>query len=244
MKEICIVLEKKLNLKYDKLIVKLKNFKCIVIKLNQQNDVKLVIAYNDTNSFEVENLIKNYLKNIVLKTFKQNFIKNNMKLSHSVKDKILISSLVNYDFDADEIYFLKKIDLSKDLYISSFINFKMQIMINKWKDIIELTKTNMSILDCDSVYFSLIRYLNDNGTIASKNIVATNFKRNLIRYKNKIFKVKDFMCYCIANYPNKIQISYSGDNLQYKETLSKVFEKKIDFIFTKQLTTNENNCTI
>ena len=27
MKEICIVLEKKLNLKYDKLIVKLKNFK-------------------------------------------------------------------------------------------------------------------------------------------------------------------------------------------------------------------------
>ena len=167
-----------------------------------------------------------------------------MKLSHSVKDKILISSLVNYDFDADEIYFLKKIDLSKDLYISSFINFKMQIMINKWKDIIELTKTNMSILDCDSVYFSLIRYLNDNGTIASKNIVATNFKRNLIRYKNKIFKVKDFMCYCIANYPNKIQISCSNDNLQYKETLSRVFDKKIDFIFTKQLTTNENNCTI
>ena len=89
MKEICIVLEKKLNLKYEKLIVKLKNFKCIVIKLNQQNDVKLVIAYNDTNSFEVENLIKNYLKDIVLKTFKQNFIKNNMKLSFIQKLKTL-----------------------------------------------------------------------------------------------------------------------------------------------------------
>lgn len=231
MKEICLVLEKKLNLKYDKLILKLKSFKCIVIKLNEQNNVKIVIAYNSANYFDVENLIKNYLKNVVLKTFKQNFIKNNMKLSNSLKDKILISSLVNYDYDADEMYFLKKIDLSNDLYISSFINFKMQILINKWKDIIELTKTNMSILDCDSVYFSLIRYLNENGTISNKDVVATNFKNNLICYNDKIFKAKDFMCYLIANYPNKIKLNCTRNNLQYKDMLVRIFDKKIDLIF-------------
>lgn len=244
MKEICLVLEKKLNLKYDKLILKLKDFKCIVIELKEQNNVKLVIAYNESKSFDVENFIKNYLINIVLKAFKQTFFKNNMKLNNDLKNKLLISSLVNYDYVEDEMYFLKKIDLSNDLYISSFINFKMQILINKWKDIIELTKTNMSILDCDSVYFSLLRYLNENGIKNNHNIKAKYFKNNLICYNDKIFKAKDFICYCILNYPKKIQLNCSCDNLQYKEMLSRIFDKKIDFIFANQLTTNKNNCTI
>lgn len=233
MRELCISFENDVRLNLTNLIKNLKELGCIVVKLHQTNNEKLVIATDNLKFVQVEYVIKCFLVSNFLKRYKKIVIKSLLKFDNDIKSKILLSSLINYDLQADNSYFLNKLDLSQDIYISSYINFKMQLLIKKWRDICTLTKNNVEILDVEAIYYSLIRYINDNGLKRVEEINAKMIKASLIEYNNKIFKTKDFLCYCNKIAPKKINLESKLNNFQYKNMFYKIFDKNFNFIIKK-----------
>lgn len=230
MKEICIAFDNNLFVNVKKLCGNLKKQGYIVATIKEQDVSRVVIATTVDNFDNLTYYLKCFLLGTVLIKHKKRIIKNNLQLDDSLKSKILFLSLVNYDYFEDRTYFLSKLDFSSDLYISSLINFKMQLLIKKWIDICNLTKENLQILDTDSIYFSLIRYIRENGKTADITFSADIVKNNLINFNGKNFRPKDFLCYCATICPKEIKINANGKRFNYKDLFSKLFDNKLILI--------------
>ena len=229
MKEICIVFENKNLVCLDKLLFDLKQLGAIAIKLVEDNYTRLVCAIDNSKADYLEYILKCFLSTNVLTKFKKSFINSILHLENDIKSKVLLQCLINYDIEADKTYFLSKLDFNENIYINSFINFKLQLLINKWKEISTLTKENSTILDVESIFYSLIRFVSENGLSNSIIIDANLISNNLVEYDHKIFKMNDFLCYCAKISPKKIVFSKIDNNIKVNQLFLKLFDKKIEF---------------
>lgn len=212
MKEICLVFESCFYKTLLELKEKLKNVFDIVVVLKTQSNVKLIIAVKKENFKENVSILNGKICEIIKQYYKRRYILNFLKAKGLDKNKLLIVNLLNFDEQSDNDYIVNKLNYNFDINIKSFVNFSLQILVKKWKEMGNLTEQNYDIYSLPKFFIVFINFLNKNAK-SSSEILNVNVKNNIITIDNKNFKVRDFINYFFKINPQKVVVKINEKSI-------------------------------
>lgn len=176
----------------------------------------LIVA--NANANQVIQIAKSFICEAIFDYFKQSFIIENLRYEETkdIRYHTLLSALLNFDRNCDEIYIKNKISFeSNEFYIQSFYYFCCKILKEKWLQLLQITNNNSKILHNEENYLDVVRFLlegidkSNNITIETENnqfkVSSENESINLTSYKS-------LMDYIIENNPKKLTLKNIDKN--------------------------------
>lgn len=125
----------------------------------------LSIACLIENKTKVIKQLKSLIAEITVLIYKEKFFKTslNLKMLSIAYSEALIKCLVMFDYEDDVYYVFTKLNLEFNLILSSFYNFKLKALKQKWSEIKNIA-TNSGVNYESETLIELIRFLIDSIT--------------------------------------------------------------------------------
>lgn len=178
---------------------------CTIFSNNDK--FSLLIACDEKNTAKIKQLIFNKIQEIVLMFYKPKFILKNLKNQCSLNDykSLFLQTLVNFDRKTD--CNLMKINFvwDKNLYLSSFYNFKLKNLKKKWLEICELTNENNSFLNDENVIIELMKFLMSCVNPISKQVNVKEIDNKIV-LENEEEKIIDLKKTFFVNQNNVYEL--------------------------------------
>ena len=236
MREFCFIYEKNLHSKFLKFKEKLNNFKPKIISqiLKQKEKNLLIVAYNEKDWTLIKNLFYEFSANAIIGYYKKHFLKDYLKKQFNIgyKEKLFLECLKKYDIEYEKTLIYNFLDFSEDIDLKSYTYFKMNFLINKWKEMCLITSENVDLIKDYEIFKSLICFLFGKNPENKQSLKVNFLKNGVVAVKDKrikYMKFKDFLLYLININPEKIAIKneiHTGNKL-YKNIFYDLFDKKI-----------------
>lgn len=166
MWEFCICFDKEIDSQdFVKKITKyIKENKGIVVSIFLHEVYKVLVAVPSEIKDKITMYLQEKLAEIILTNYKKDYILNrlNFEKSATTNMKVFLQTLVCFDSDIDKQIIVERMNLSKNFYLKSFIDFKLNVLKTKWQELITLANDNIMYLLSDDSFVELIKFLISN----------------------------------------------------------------------------------
>lgn len=223
MLEFCLVYEKDLHQK----VVALKNdlaFNNVFVQIfNQKEYSSIIFAFDKDNKIIVQK-IKNFISDTIFNYYKYSYLLKHLNNFDDELTKLLLNALVNYDIENEREDVFSKLEFGKDLVLTSFVNFKLKNLKQKWFEMCSLTNENEEIINDEKIYINLLKFLLSKSENKIDLIKCEFLRSNLLKCcfndkKVRFFKVKDLLNFVVKYNPKQIELSLKTKNLKSKNCL-------------------------
>lgn len=230
MVEFCVVYENIFSNQFlllNKVVTKNRNVFSKILTKKQESIMIFALIKESQKNGTIINLLKDYIANMVINTYKRDFFIKNLCLNkNDLKHQILINALVNYDIFNEKQEIKNLLDFNQDLVLKSFCHFKLKSLTSKWLEMCKLTLDNQDIIQDDKVFVNLIKFLKSKAEskidFLNINLLSSSLAEVEINGKTKFnFKLNDLLKYIVVKNPKKIILINNFETKNYS---------KIDFL--------------
>lgn len=213
---------------------------CMLTKFSDKHFTYLLFASDESVSAICKSKIKKCINTYIIDEYKYNyFTKNILSGSTSLISLAYIKALTLYDVDTDIALLNSIIDVNKQLYIDSFIKFKMTDLVRIWKELCDLIMSNINYLNKNMMLDVMKNFIStfDVSYVTLKIIVEPD---NFVLYKidnNKPIKLKDkarpidIINYTLLSNPRHIQVyGDSSESFSIITLLKSLYDDKVEII--------------
>ena len=222
----------------------LKNEKnCISLSVcNGEYVLMIAISHEMYNKYILT--IKEHIAKVILIYYKPKSIINSIKnfnLSHH-DNVILIQILSSIDVAEDKTEIFKHLSLIDELYLDSFVNFKLNNLTKKWKEVANLINDNSFFLLDEKIKKELMQFLME-GIVSKTDCIKLcqngaqidcKIGTNEIRCEKLYYSIFDYdstLFAVINNSPKKIEVeNYKSFDVSFIQNLSDLFGSRLHLI--------------
>lgn len=207
-----------------------------VITLHEDDSfVRIIVAVDHTCTEKLKSLIASCIIEIICNNFKLSFLNKNLILPDH--DKLGMTAfkkaLLNFDKETDKFIIKKNLDLSKDIFLESFYQFKLKSLKEKWAELVALSNENREYLVSSDSFIDLLKFLVDNLDICENEISIVKesegyriFSSDNIPEENKLLTEELVVSSVIDLSPQRINL-YFNETSKAITLLEKIFEERI-----------------
>lgn len=200
-------------------------------------------AYNESILY-----IKEKIAEIILLYYKPKTIINSIE-NFDIKSHdnvILIDILSSFEYFEDKNEIIKKLSLLDKLYLTSFVDFKLNFLLKKWKDVANLINQNSSFLLDDSIKKELMQFLMEGIVSKTHHIKLLQNGKNVDVFglnNDKFEEIKSPKIYysmydydallfsLIKQYPKVLEIEhYKNFDIAFIQNLSDLFGSRLKLV--------------
>jgi len=130
-----------------------------------ENEItKVLIGAPIVERFNIHNYIKEKIAENILLYYKTDFIlsKLNFKVNNTTDMQVFLKALLVFDSDVDKEIILTRLNFDDSLIIESFIDFKLNFLKDKWKELVSLANDNSMYILSEESFIELIKFLISN----------------------------------------------------------------------------------
>ncbi len=188
-----------------------------------------------SNVGQVQNFVSVILAENIVNIYKTKMFSNLINIKGKLSfDNALINLLIRFEIDNDYAFVFNRLDVTKNVVVKSFFDFRCGILKSKWLELIYLTNSNIQFLYNTDVAVEFMSYLLNNISCSGRvNVKFVNDCYELTTTKQKIcvttadglisnlllLTPKQINIYCVDNIEN------ATFNLMYK-----LFNKRINLL--------------
>ena len=248
MWEFCINLSDKNVLASKKAYLLLKDF-CkeyngIVTTYERCGNISILVSAEECDEARFKHYIANIISDIICEDFKLKYLEENLSLPNLdvISKKAFMQALLSFDKESDKYIIQKYIVLEKSIDVEAFYYFRLAILREKWKELVQIANDNKAYLSSNETLVELLKFLVNNLELKNEAInllqdngkvcfYDTNFK--LLKQNNITEKDIDstIISNLIAFAPKYVNI-YCGEtfNGNLIKLLKQIFDKRINFL--------------
>jgi len=203
--------------------------------LSRNSGVSTLSLATDKPELELINLLKSLIAEAIIFIEKEALIKKESNLKNVTKTSFgaFIKALVLFDFEADKKEIMCSLDLTKNLDLNAFFNFRLRSLKKKWLELINLTNQNNGFIGGADV---LLEMLVDNLEVSDRKVFVEKVSQEFIlldeegkkieeeKLSKSIFDEIELVTSLIILAPKKI-------NVLCKNDISKETMNLINYIF-------------
>lgn len=240
MKEKSITIDAKYKYDLAHLKMQLKHSsKCLIVsEFEVDNDYSLMFACKDEHLSMLNNIVAQNLMNFYVFRYKKQYLEQRLNLADVEKIFVpaYICALAQFDTFTD-----KEIALTADythdkIIVFSFLYFRLQNLIQRWKTIIKLTNENISTFKKTNAMIDLLCYLVKNLQ-SNKKEINLQFTENGIKiYDNNSISfetnsqskvdIANTIAVLIKLSPQRLIVQSMYPNAHI-DTIRRIFDEKI-----------------
>jgi len=223
----------------------IKALKGILVSEEFEGRVKLAIAVPEEDKDIALSLIFEGISEVIIRDYKYDFLKNNLKLglSSKVTESAFIRALSMYDKASDKEVIKKELKPSPEILIDSLYYFRLWELERRWKNICTLLSENISYLNVCGAFMDLMRFLvmsleseTDEVHMHLGEGVIYCTERGGRELFNMMYKAGDdnikikILSELITLAPEKIVIHQGLDSTEIAGDISSIFSDRVSLI--------------
>ncbi|MBR2974140.1 MAG: hypothetical protein IKC47_00135 [Clostridia bacterium] len=181
--------EQLLRYMYDELSACVAKIGGVCKYLQESRRSRFAIACNKLYAAAIKSQSEECLLNALTLGYKNKYIRNALAVSHS---GLLVDTLINtmciFDAKYDRYLIKKTLDISGEVCIDGYYNFRMKKLKQKWDELVEVVKNNNALLADDALIKEFLCYLMDflPNTDGNLSVVVDGNNAGLFDDKGKI----------------------------------------------------------
>ena len=183
---------------------KVKSLNGVSTLLVDENFSKVLIAIPEVCKKDFFGFLKDKIAENILLYYKHDYICSKLKflMTTSTNMQVFIKALTVFDSDTDKDIIKEKLIFKNKLFVTSFIDFKLNFLKRKWDELVSLANDNEMYLFDDSSFNELIKFL-------ISNLEYRYYAVNIFSKKN---------CYLICDYEGNNIVDFLIDkNIFYDD---------------------------
>lgn len=188
------------------------------------------------NENVIKSLCEEVICSIICEDFKADFIRKKLAYhsTESMKYEALVSAMVNFDRQTDNKLILSNLKGEyNEVNIYSLYKFKLSMLMDKWRQLVDITNVNSAYLGFNETYLDILKFLVDGIEIGEELSVVKEGDTYLIFDANNNVLAQDnakggtncLLANIIAH--NPIRVTISGLGADITSFLQSVFEKRV-----------------
>jgi len=144
---------------------------CVLVdRIGQTN---LALACDEKNYKKIENVVKKALCDAICEKMKYKFLQNNINILVDNNELFLafIKVYTYFDIELEKQLTIRLLDLSKNMVLESFLNFKLPFLKTKWKEMCHITNMNSGVFLRSGTFLELLKFLIVNLECKTQNLI-------------------------------------------------------------------------
>ena len=214
---------------------------CMLTKFTDKHFTYLLFASDEGIGSICKSKIKKCINTYIIDVYKyEYFTKRILRGNKDLINLAYIKALTLYDVDTDLALLNASLDIDEQLYIDSFIQFKLKDLVRVWEELCQLIMSNINYLNNDmmlDVMKNFISTFDSSHTTLKIIIEQDSFVLYKIDNNSKPIKLKDkapaidVVNYTLLSNPKHIQIyGNSGDSFSIISLLKSLYDDKVEII--------------
>ena len=123
---------------------------CMLTKFEDKHFTYLLFASDESISSICKSKIKKCINTYIIDVYKyEYFTKRILRGNKALINLAYIKALTLYDVDTDMALLNASFDIDKQLYVDSFIRFKLNDLVRMWQELCDLIMSNINYLNTD-----------------------------------------------------------------------------------------------
>ncbi len=201
----------------------------------------IAIGCDDVFAKQLEGVLRVVICDTICEKMKFDFLKNNIDLTLS-NEKLFdafVKVYTYFDCDLERKIIVRNLVLKDKLVLESFLEFRLQPLKMKWKEMCNLTNSSSNVFLKSETFVELLKFLISNLDIKCKCLVI-DFNDGCKFYEedgNSLVALVNFeendemgiITQVIELCPAKLKIICGKDN-QIVSTLAELFDKRVEIV--------------
>lgn len=253
MWEFCINMSDKNIESSKKIYLALKDF-CkeyggIVTTYERCGKISILVSADSCDENRIKHYILNLISDIICDDYKLAYLKENLSLPNldSISKNAFMQALLSFDKEEDKFLVQKQLVLNESIDVEAFYYFKMAMLRNKWKELVQIANDNKAYLSSNETLVELLKFLVNNLELKNEtiNLMLDNNKVCFYDINFKLLKEnnaeeKEIDSTIISNLisfaPKYVNV-YCQDNFSNSliKLLKQIFENRINFLSKENL---------
>ena len=258
MWEFCINLSDKNILASKRIFLDLKkfckDFNGIITTYERCGNISILISAEECDENRFKHFISNAISDVICENFKLQYLTENLSLPNldEVSKNAFMQALLSFDKESDKYIVQKFLTLENQIDVDAFYFFKLSVLRDKWKELVQIANDNKSYLSSNETLVELLKFLVDNLELKNDtiNLLQDNGKVLFYDINFKLLKENDMeekdidstiISNLIAYAPKYVNI-YCRDkfNSSLIGLLKQIFDKRINFLNIENILQKNN----
>ena len=221
-----------------------KDFGGLVTTYERCGNISILVSADECDENRFKHFIVNLISDIICEDFKTGFLEDNLSLPNldPISKNAFLQALLSFDKESDKYIVQKLLKLENSVDIEAFYYFKLTMLRDKWKELVQIANDNKAYLSSNETLVELLKFLVDNLELKNDtiNLVQENGKVVFYDINFNLLKQSDLgekdidstiISDLIAFAPRFVNV-YSGDkfNGNLIKLLKQIFDKRINFL--------------
>ena len=173
-----------------------KNKNGISTLLITKFNISVLVAVPDGQGEVLDLFIKDKIISLYVNEYKLNYLLENFnfEVTNNISMKAFIKALLMFDVETDRRIVKQKLLGFNSIVIDSFFNFRLQVLKNRWNDLVNLANDNIMYLMSRDTIIELLKFLISNLEFNCEMVKIKQNGENFILYNEKGELIKDETC--------------------------------------------------
>lgn len=214
---------------------------CMLTKFTDKHFTYLLFASDESISSICKSKIKKCINTYIIDVYKyEYFTKRILRGNKALINLAYIKALTLYDVDTDMALLNASFDIDEQLYLDSFIQFKLNELIRMWQELCDLIMSNINYLNTDMMLDVMKNFIAtfDVSYVTLKIIIEQDSfvlykidnNNNPIKLKDKAQPI-DIINYTLLSNPRHIQIyGNGGESFSIISLLKSLYDDKVEIM--------------
>lgn len=206
----------------------------VVTSHEANNYISILFAINDKVKDRVKALISGAIIEVICCKFKAEYLNSSLVLpEHDIIGmEAFKKALLNFDKETDKFIITKNLNLSNNLYLESFYQFRLKSLKEKWAELVSLSNENREYLVSKESFIDLLKFLVDNLDICEDEINVVKEDGGFRIYtdecdmQGQLISEESMVSSVIDLSPQKINL-YFNESSNAINLLERIFEERI-----------------
>lgn len=248
MWEFCINLSDKNISASKKVYLALKDFckeySAVVTTYERCGNISILVSAESCDEARFKHFISNVLSDLICDDFKLKYLEENLCLPNldTISKKAFMQALLSFDKESDKFIVQKHINLENSIDVEAFYFFKLAMLREKWKELVQIANDNKAYLSSNETLVELLKFLVNNLELKNEEINLMQNDGKICFYDNNFNLLKQndlteqdidstIISNLIALAPKNVNI-YCGDSFNGNliRLLKQIFDKRINFL--------------
>ena len=159
-------------------------------------NISVLVAVPDGQGEVLDLFIKDKIISLYVNEYKLNYLLENFnfEVTNNISMKAFIKALLMFDVETDRRIVKQKLLGFNSIVIDSFFNFRLQVLKNRWNDLVNLANDNIMYLMSRDTIIELLKFLISNLEFNCEMVKIKQNGENFILYNEKGELIKDETC--------------------------------------------------
>ncbi len=204
---------------------------CLVAATKLGKRYQVAVASESESKLKILEIISDSVIETLGYFSKYEYLSMNLKLPlDPVKYNILLHALTQFDRASDEAILKNCVQISNGMALDGIYRFRMGILKERWREIVELTKENAVYLADSESFYELIKFLFSSIEARVENVVLSKNNDKYIISDESVHKclfsssdINEIIYSLIDLAPLSIAVNKSFENEKTVDLITKLF---------------------